>query len=319
MSQFFLGVDGGQSSTTAVIGDRNGEIVGWATAGPCNHVGAAEGRPKFLRVMRECLGQAAERAGLNPDRPTFEAACLGMSGGPDDKAGLMKELLEARHLEVTHDGQIALAGATGGKPGIIVIAGTGSISFGENKQGETARAGGWGYIFGDEGGGFGIARQALRAILREHEGWGPRTALTPALLEATDTSNANQLLHAFYTSEWPRARVAKLARVVSTIAEQGDPIALDILKGEAHSLAMFGTAVRQQLWSDAATDPIKLAWIGGVFASPILLHRFRELVELDERVQSGPPEHSPAVGALILAWRAANLHLNPGPVPGIKV
>lgn len=319
MSQFFLGVDGGQSSTTAIIGDHNGEIVGWATSGPCNHVGAAEGRPKFLRVMRECLGQAAERAGLDPHRPSFEAACLGMSGGPDDKSGLMKELLEASHLQVTHDGQIALAGATGGKPGIIVIAGTGSISFGENAQGETARAGGWGFIFGDEGGGFGITRQALRAILREHEGWGPRTALTPALLEATGTANANQLLHAFYTSAWPRAKVAKLARMVSTIAEQGDPVALDILRAEAQSLAIFGTAVRRQLWSDEVLEPIRLAWVGGVFASQILRQRFCELVELDERVQAAPPEHSPAVGALILAWRSAGLHLNPGPVAGIKV
>src|SRR3954454_5970880 len=104
MSDFFLGVDGGQSSTTAVIGDNSGRIVGWASAGPCNHVGASEGRAKFLRVMRECLTQAAERSGLSTERPRFESACLGMSGGPDDKAGLMQELLHAKHLHVTHDG-----------------------------------------------------------------------------------------------------------------------------------------------------------------------------------------------------------------------
>ena len=318
MSQYFLGVDGGQSSTTAVIGDQAGKIVGWASAGPCNHVGAAEGRPKFLRVMRECLSQAAERAGLDPERPHFESACLGMSGGPDDKASLMSELLEAKHLQVTHDGQIALAGATGGKPGIIVVAGTGTISFGENAIGETARAGGWGYVFGDEGGGFDLTRQALRAILREHEGWGPRTALTPALLEATSTSNANELLHAFYTTEWPRAKVATLARVVNATAEQSDPVALDILKSSAQSLAMLGSAVRRQLWSDEASG-IRLAWIGGVFGSDILLDRFRTLVELDGAVQAGPPEHSPAVGALILAWKAAGIAANPAAVPGIKI
>jgi len=207
MSRLFLGVDGGQSSTTALIGDDAGNTVGWATAGPCNHVGAAEGRSKFLRVMGECITQAAARAGIDEARPHFHSACLGMSGGPDDKSALLKELIDTEHLIVTHDGRIALAGATNGEPGAIVIAGTGSIAFGENAIGETARVGGWGYIFGDEGGAFDIVRQALRASLREHEGWGPRTAITPAMLQATGTSNANDTVHAFYTEAWPRSRV----------------------------------------------------------------------------------------------------------------
>ena len=88
-----------------------------------------------------------------------------MSGGPDDKAGLLAELIGAERLVVTHDARIAWAGATEGEPGLVVIAGTGSIAYGENAQGESARAGGWGYIYGDEGGGFDIARQALRATL----------------------------------------------------------------------------------------------------------------------------------------------------------
>src|SRR5208283_3215279 len=106
-------------------------------------------------------------------------------------------------------------GATGGKPGVVVIAGTGSIAFGENALGETARAGGWGYIFGDEGGGFDIVRQALRAVLSEHEGWGPRTALTPALLEATDTAHAKETLHRLYTPPWQRTRMPNLETLVN--------------------------------------------------------------------------------------------------------
>ncbi|MCU1325554.1 MAG: ATPase, BadF/BadG/BcrA/BcrD type [Bryobacterales bacterium] len=345
MSEFFLGVDGGQSSTTAVIGNSAGQVVGWASAGPCNHVGAAEGRAKFLRVMGECLSQAATRAGLDPARPRFEAACLGMSGGPDDKAALLNELFEAKHLEVTHDGRIALAGATGGQPGIIVVAGTGSIAFGENAIGETARAGGWGYIFGDEGGGFDIVRQALRAILREHEGWGTRTALTPALLEATGATDANQLLHAFYTTGWPRAKVATLSRVVNAIAEQSDPTAQAILQNAAQSLAALAKSVRHQLWQDPDPDqpvttrphpqsesyravtvterghqspPIHLSWIGGVFGSTLLLNHFQTLIQTDPAIHAAPPQHSPAIGALILAWKSAGIIANPAPVPGVK-
>ncbi len=320
MSDYFLGVDGGQTSTIAVIGDHEGRIAGWATAGPCNHVGAAEGRAKFLRVIGECVSQAAARAGFGEGAPPkFRAACLGMSGGPDDKAGLLAELIVAERLVVTHDAKIAWAGATEGEPGVIVIAGTGSIAYGENAQGETARAGGWGYVFGDEGGGFDIARQALRATLREYEGWGPRTALTPALMELTGAANANDALHRLYTVDWPRARVAELAMTVDRIAGEGDPVAADILRHSAQQLALLAASVRRQLWNEDAGSPtVRISWIGGAFRSEILLERFRTLAMLDGNAEVGPPQRSPAAGALIVAYRAAGLPLLPHALQGIK-
>jgi N-acetylglucosamine kinase-like BadF-type ATPase len=306
MSEYFLGVDGGQSSTTAVIGDAHGKIVGWASAGPCNHVAAAEAKEKFRRVMRECLSQAAIKAGMERagGRWKFEAACLGMSGGPADKTALLAELIEAAHLIVTDDARIALAGATAGEPGIVAIAGTGSIAFGQNARGETARAGGWGYVFGDEGSAFDIVRQALRAVVREHEGWGARTALMPALIEAAGgAADANELLHRFYTPEWPRQRVAGLAPVVNRIAEEGDPIARGILENAARELAMLVGAVRRQLWTEGET--VRVAWVGGVFQSALLLERFRVLTTLEDGVVCEAPKHGPAAGALVLACRAA--------------
>ncbi len=320
MSDYFLGVDGGQSSTVAVISDETGKVIGWATAGPCNHVSAAESRAKFLRVMGECVLQAASRAGMPTGKPRFRGACLGMSGGPEDKAGLLHEVFDAGHLLVTHDGRIALAGATMGEPGIIVVAGTGSIAFGENGKSESARAGGWGHIFGDEGGGFDVVRQALRAALAEHEGWGPVTALTPALLEATGTANANQTLHLFYTPEWPRSRVAGLARLVDQIAQEGDPVAGDILQRAAMQLAMLAGTVRRQLWNtrDLPEKPLRVAWIGGVFNSTTVLERFRMLIELEGHAVSAPPAHSPAVGALLIALKLAGVIVLPYQVPVIK-
>jgi N-acetylglucosamine kinase-like BadF-type ATPase len=310
-SELFLGVDGGQSGTTAVIGDTHGNIIGWGSAGPCNHVAAPEARAKFLQVMRECLTQAADRAGMQPEsaRWRFEAACLGMSGGPDDKAALLHELVESNHTMVTHDAAIALAGAISGKPGIIVIAGTGSIAFGQNLRGETARAGGWGYIFGDEGGAFDIARQALRAVLREHEGWGARTALAPALLEACGAADASEMLHSFYRPDWPRARVADLARTVSRIADEGDPIALRLLHQAAQELALLAGSVRRQLWNEGESglQPVVVSWAGGVFESSSLRDRFRMLIALERNAVCEPPRHGPAEGALLLAWRAGGL------------
>src|SRR5580658_4364350 len=195
MPRFFLGVDGGQSSTTAVIGDENGRVLGVGRGGPSNHVRAEEGPGKLILAVRGSLRSACKQAGLDVDGIRFRSACLGFSGGPTDKEALLSQILPIDRMLVTDDALIALAGATAGEPGVVVIAGTGSIAFGRNARGETARAGGWGFVFGDEGGAFDIARQALRAVLREHEGWGARTVLTPALLEATGTRDANEMLH----------------------------------------------------------------------------------------------------------------------------
>ena len=83
-SRYFLGVDGGQSSTTASIGDDEGRVIGMGRGGPCNHVGAAEGPDKFTRAMKESIGAACTQAGLNPATVRFRSACLGFSGGPAD-------------------------------------------------------------------------------------------------------------------------------------------------------------------------------------------------------------------------------------------
>src|SRR5258708_6383092 len=197
--KLFLGVDGGQSSTTALIGDETGRVLGAGQGGPCNHVGAAEGRAKLMRAVQDSVAKARAQAHLGRAQVRYEAACFGMSGGPEDKEALLAEILRAGKLIVTHDGLIALSGATAGQPGIVTIAGTGSFAFGRNAAGETARAGGWGYIFGDEGGGFDITRQMLRAALRFEEGWGPPTALRETLLAATGAPDVNAVLHRFYT------------------------------------------------------------------------------------------------------------------------
>jgi N-acetylglucosamine kinase len=218
-------------------------------------------------------------------------------------------LLQTGHMIVTHDAAIALAGATSGEPGIIVIAGTGSMAFGRNASGETARVGGWGYIFGDEGGAFDIVRQALRAVLREHEGWGARTALTPALLEAAGASDAHEMLHLFYTPDWPRARVADLARTVSRIAEEGDPIALRLLHQAAQELALLSGSVRRQLWNEGDPNPVVVSWTGGVFECSALRERFRMLIALEKDAVCQSPRHGPAEGALLLAWQAVGLNI----------
>lgn len=306
MKRYFLGIDGGQSSTTALIGDENGWVVGYGRSGPCNHVAASEGREKFRNAVGGSIRQAWERAAV--EAVPFAAACLGFSGGAADKESLARELVEAEQLAVTHDAMIALAGATAGDPGIIVIAGTGSIAFGRNAAGRTARAGGWGYVFGDEGGGFDIARQALRAALRQEEGWGPSTSLHARLMEASDLTSANELMHRFYTPEWPRPRIAGLARMVDEAAGDGDSVARDILHHAAEELARIAEAVRGQLFEGAA--PAKICPIGSVFRGATLRAQFQKLLERNPANWVLEPAYGPAAGALLEAYRTVGVRVS---------
>jgi len=313
----FLGVDGGLSTTTALIGDQTGRVLGVGQGGPCNHVGAAEGRAKLTRAVSECVAKACQQARLDPAQIQYEAACFGMSGGPDDKEALLAQILRARTLVVTHDGMIALSGATAGGPGIVMIAGTGSLAFGRNAAGQTARAGGWGYVFGDEGGGFDITRQALRAALRFEEGWGPPTVLRDLLMEATGAHSANDAQHRFYTREYPRPLIASYSRLVDQAAIEGDRVAIDILHNAAQQLASFTAAIRRQLWKEG--EPARVAYIGGAFRSKLLLERCTLLVEMEEGNRCQPPEFDPAAGALFEAYRAAGLRPKLSDLPEFKL
>src|SRR5580658_4077240 len=228
--RLFLGVDGGQSSTAALIGDDSGRVVGFVQ-GPA-------------RQYAKAVEAALKAVGGGP----FGAACVGLSGGTAGTEAALRELVCAEHFVFTHDAAIALTGALAGEPGIIAIAGTGSMAFGKSSAGQTARAGGWGFVFGDEGGAFDIVRQALRAALRQEEGWGSATALRAALPEASGAANANDLMHRFYTDEWPRERVAGLAALVDRAAEGGDAVAQEILKGAAQAMVTIVGVVRRHLF-----------------------------------------------------------------------
>lgn len=313
MTDYFLGVDGGQSSTVALIGGRDGRVLGVGRAGPSNHVGAAEGRAKFVGAITGCVGAACAEAQLDIRTVRFKSACLGFSGGPADKDAILREILASDRTILTHDALIALSGATGGRPGVVTIAGTGSIAFGRNAANKTARAGGWGYVYGDEGAGFWIVRQALRAALRFEEGWGPPTALHAILLKATGAGDANELLHRFYTPEFPRPQIAAFSKLADDAAEAGDGCAQEILNDAAQQLSTIASAVRSQLF--APLDRVQVAYIGGVFRSRVVLEKFRSLIEAGAGNAVTAPIYGPAAGALLEAYRAEGVQCTLSNVP----
>jgi N-acetylglucosamine kinase-like BadF-type ATPase len=311
LPRYYLGLDGGQSSTTALIADEQGRVVGSGHAGPCNHVTGPGAEAKFLDVLGDCLTQACREISSDSTIPEFAAACLGFSGGAEDKAGHSRKLIRSPHLKITHDAEIALTGATAGEPGIVIIAGTGSIAFGRNAAGRTARAGGWGYLFGDEGGAFDLVRRALRAALRFEEGWGPQTNLHSVLLGAAGVQSASDLLHRFYAVT-PRNGVAAFAPVVTECAEAGDAVAQSILAESADALSAYVEGVYRILFS--ASDLVTVAYIGGVFRSARVLRAFAERLRTNIGREAVYPRCSPAAGALLEALR---LDGNPSKLTGI--
>ncbi|CAN5635307.1 hypothetical protein BH24ACI1_BH24ACI1_21610 [soil metagenome] len=178
-SKIFLGVDGGQSHTEAVIADENGNVLASGFGGASNHAEHPGGRERLRNAILNSVGEALKNANLPPvEKTIFTAAHFGMTGGADYKEEIINETVTAEHLIVGHDAPTALFGATAGEPGIVVVAGTGSVIYGENKRGETTKIGGLGYLFSDEGSGFWLALQTIRLAIKEQDG-----LLEPAGLE----------------------------------------------------------------------------------------------------------------------------------------
>jgi glucosamine kinase len=300
MTRLYLGIDGGQSSTKALLSNGIGQVIGRGLGGACNHAGSAEGRARFLSAVGDCVRQACREAGVDATSAHFASVCLGLSGGSEDKEAYIKELIRSDRYKLTHDAEIALLGGTGGEPGIIIIAGTGSIACGRNAEMQTARAGGWGYIFGDEGGGFDIARQALRCALQYEEGWGAATALHKALLEVSGAATANALLHEFY-NQFDRKQIATHAKLVTAAAAQGDRVAVEVLKTAVQSLSRYIGGVYRQLFREG--EPVSIVYVGGVFQSEFLLDLLKEDMKLMLGCPVAAPLFSPAAGALLEALR----------------
>lgn len=299
MSGLFLGIDGGQTSTVAVIGNEVGEVFGRGEGGPSNHVGAEHGRARLISAVRAALEGACRSAGLDPALVEFEAACMGATGGSVDKEPILREILRVRALHVTDDAAIALTAAHEGGPGIITIAGTGSVSMGRNAAGQCARAGGWGYALGDEGSAYDVVRRALRASLRFSEGWGPPTVLHDRLLNCTHTSEIHELRRLIYTVEYPRPRVAAWAPLVCEAARENDPVARGIIRSTCRALVRITSVVRNRLFQNV---PAAVAYIGGMFLDDSIRESFVE--QLGRKgVTAHLPRRPPEEGALLEAIR----------------
>lgn len=305
---YYMGVDGGGTKTVCLLSDSNGRIVGRGSAGPSNY--HVVGKDKAERALHAVLREAVAQAGL--EDPIIKNITLGLAGvdRPDDFA-IVNSILDNVGFQfcsrtIDNDAAVALAGATIAQPGVAIISGTGSMVIGINNSGERRRSGGWGPILGDEGGGYDIGRRALIAVMRASDARGSSTMLTSMLLNHFELDRAPSLVHQVYQN-MQRHDIADLTRFVIEAAENGDEVAQDILLYAAQELATAAQAVILSLHMQ--NDKFSIALCGGVFSAPSLLQgRIEQLTKsVAPYSQVVLPHFSPAVGALLLSLKQAEL------------
>jgi N-acetylglucosamine kinase len=298
-----LGIDAGGTKTVCLLADEHGGIVSEAR-GPGANLHVA-GELAVEKVLHEVIEQAVGERSVTP-----AAVCLGMAGvDREDEARTVRAILRRlgyrSRTVVVNDALIALVSAAGDAPGVVIIAGTGSIVYGRNALGESARAGGWGHMIGDEGSGYWIGREALSAVMRAADGRGPQTELTLAILAEMGIADISRLPRIVYDRDQPRMAVAALGPLVQRVADAGDAVAARILERAAEELVLAANSVTSRLEMRGEAFGFHLA--GSVFrVVPWLVAELaRRLVEVAPRSGVAILEGEPATGAVRLALAEA--------------
>jgi N-acetylglucosamine kinase-like BadF-type ATPase len=308
--EIVLGVDGGGTKTHAIITDVRQRVLGEGTSGPSNPLRIGIGNA--ATAIREAIDRACAKARVQ--RADIVAAEIGLAGVRRGDLRLrMREALSGlgiHSIEVVTDADIALFGATGGQPGLVIIAGTGSVCCGINAQGKRVYAGGWGPLAGDEGSGSWIARRALQAVARAGDGRGTETVLAEAALSYFNVATTDDLLIAIYAPGMTNERIAGFGKQVTEAAKSGDEVAREIVVNAGRELGVAAVAVIRKL--RMGRERFQVGYVGGVFAAgDLLLDPLREeITRVAPNAFLAPPKLPPAVAAA----RMAREHLHRFPV-----
>ena len=306
----YLGVDGGGTKTAFVLVDDGGGVLA-ETVGPGSYY-LADGLDALRRVLDEGVARVTAAAGT--DAAGIAEAFFAIPAYGESSRHLPElDRIPARvlgHDRYTcgNDMVAGWAGSLAGRDGINVVAGTGSIAYGE-RDGVGHRAGGWSEAFGDEGSGYWTAVRALGAFSRMSDGRLPRGPLHALLRERLQVADDLDVI-GLVVHEWAgrRDRVAALSRVVPEAADAGDEVAAAILAEAGRELAALVGAVQRGLGAPAH-ETTAVSHSGGMFSVPAVLAAFREALGAGFALQ--PPVHGPAIGAALVAMRRAGAPLPP--------
>jgi|HubBroStandDraft_1064217.scaffolds.fasta_scaffold04079_5 glucosamine kinase len=305
---YYLGIDGGGTKTRCVLADET-TVLATAMTGGCSVI--RHGEQQAREALHAGIRQVCATAKISPDQ--ISAICVGVTGAarPEIAAkirGILTELIPEgtrARIEVVGDNVIALEAAFGSGPGVIAIAGTGSIVYGRDAAGHTARAGGWGFAISDEGSGHWIGRRAISVILNS-EDQGLQTALTDMVFQAWKLSTIDELVQ--QANSTPPPDFPRLFPLVLRAADEGDAIACELLSEAGTKLAELTCIVVRRLASHpthapGATPPI--AMTGSVFRQSLVVRQvfYHTLQKSFPGVEVHQDPTDPVEGALARAKR----------------
>jgi glucosamine kinase len=301
MNHIVVGIDAGASKTRAFAVDPAGTVVGRGAGGGGNLLTSPDPQGAIAAALAEALGGRAADAVV--------LSCAGGDRETERTRGheILTQLAPpGAKLLVTHD---AIAALYAGNPtgcGVVLIAGTGSIAYGRNEEGEEDRAGGWGYLIGDEGSAVWCGLEALRAISHSVDGRGAPTRMTALLFQQLGVGQFSDVLPFVYGRPHPAPAIGAATRALASASAEGDAMANAILQRGANALARAATVVALTLGLPGG--PVYLA--GGAFENLPLLQRLVQLDLLGLLPQAAvePVHEEPAMGAArlaaALAWNA---------------
>ncbi|HEY8298331.1 MAG TPA: BadF/BadG/BcrA/BcrD ATPase family protein [Candidatus Baltobacteraceae bacterium] len=297
----FAGIDGGQSSTIAVVADETGRVLARGRAGAADEVAQGAESTRLHDALARALANACAAAKID-SQTRFRAIVAGVSGYEGKVYGKWPEL-GAEQLTLMHDAPIAHSGAFAGGPGIVVIAGTGSVAYGVDSSDACVTVGGWGYLFGDEGSAFWLARETLADAMCESDAEVENDLVAPALAYF-EMPSLRALARAFYAGSIARAKLAGFAVEIVRSAENGSQRAAQACREAAGALATLAANAASRL----ALQSPHVAFIGGLTSGATMREAIaRAVTERLPDAQVVQPQYDPAIGALLLAYKSAGL------------
>ncbi len=318
-----LGVDAGGTATRCCIADENGHILSVGSGGPANtnFVSLETAGSEIETSLSEALGSS---------NVTVAAAILTGAHLPPSAHFILSSRSGTENVIVIDEFEACLAAGifgaadrtrTGARTqacGVVIMAGTGSFCKGRNAQGEERYAGGWGPLIGDEGSGYDIAREALRAAVKADDNRGPETVIREHIFSHLKIGDMQELKKRLYDPPMSRHELASLAGCVFTAAEEGDAVASLILRDAGARLASLASPVLQELYDEDDDFPVVLA--GGIPHAGSLL--VQALIAGIKRIRphacvfvSGL---QPVAGALIVGLQSIDIEINPGIIDNLK-
>lgn len=310
-----IGIDGGASSTKAALIDESMEVIAEGFGGPADHFSAPDAVERLEKsldaAVMPLLTILAKHPELRLDGVGLGLTGVNIPGKRQAASAILSRVLERSgsapghtRIAIDSDAVAAWAGALAGHDGAVVIGGTGSVAYGR-KGGKEVRKGGFGYLFGDEGSGFRIACDAIRASLQSSEGLGPATSLVEETRRFFGVENVRRVPGKVYAEDIPVEDVAAMCPLVFSEAERGDEVARRIVTEAGRSLASLAVAALKELDEEGGT----ISYAGGVFSGgELILRAFRdEIAARLPRARVVAPRYRPVVGAGMLAWDLSGL------------